>query len=505
MTAPLSTTPDPLPWDYVADYGRRPPPWRRLLVERLLRLTAERTPTAPALIAADHITTWRELDELADRAADGLARIGAHHGDIVALSAGNTPATLAMMFGMSRAGVTVLPINPMNSASEIAFQLADSGAKLLLSPETTPVEAVIDAGRPNPTQADIDENAPFWVRFTSGTTGKPRCYSVSHRAISLLAQQLAMELNYRSDDRMLVNAPLAHAAFAFAAAMVVVGGSMRVSTFDAESIWNECDEQGITQLLMVPTMLAMALDNEGSAAAVRRIALTGSELPAALRRRATQRFPAIDLTVMYGASELGMVTALHGHEVAGHGGSVGLARFGYSIRILDDDGNDLPRGEIGTIYVQGPSMGDGFIGSVPAPPNVVRNGWVTPGDMGYLDEDGFLYLADRRSDLIISGGLNVYPAEVENALLDVQGVREVAVVGLPDEKWGQRVTAVIVGDVSVDILEAHCRTVLARYKIPRRFEFVETLPKSPTGKLLRRSVRDNVSPQVQTTTGETHD
>jgi len=168
MTPSLSITPDPLPWDYVADYGRRPPPWRRLLVERLLRLTAERAPTAPALIAADHITTWRELDELADRAADGLVRIGANPGDIVALLAGNTAATLAMMFGMSRAGVTVLPINPMNSASEIAFQLTDAGAKLLLSPERPP-------SRPSSTPADRTRRRPTSTRV-------PRSGCASHRA-----------------------------------------------------------------------------------------------------------------------------------------------------------------------------------------------------------------------------------------------------------------------------------------------------------------------------------
>ena len=189
-----------------------------------------------------------------------------------------------------------------------------------------------------------------------------------------------------------------------------------------------------------------------------------------------------------------MITALHGRERGGRTGSVGLPRFGYSLTILDDDGNPLPPGEIGTVYVQGPSMSDGFIGSVPAPANAVRDGWVTPGDMGSVDEDGFLYLADRRSDLIISGGMNVYPAEVENALLEVDGVREAVVIGVPDDTWGQRVTAVIVGDAGADVLDAHCRATLAGYKIPRRYEFVDHIPRSPAGKPLRRTVREQLAP-----------
>jgi len=138
-------------------------------------------------------------------------------------------------------------------------------------------------------------------------------------------------------------------------------------------------------------------------------------------------------------------------------------------------------------------MSDGFIGSIPAPVDAVRDGWVTPGDMGSVDDD-FLYLADRRSDLIISGGLNVYPAEVENTLLEVSGVREAVVVGVPDKVWGQRVTAVVIGDVDAGTLDGHCRAALAGYKIPRRYAFVDNIPRSPAGKPLRRVVRERLAP-----------
>lgn len=209
-------------------------------------------------------------------------------------------------------------------------------------------------------------------------------------------------------------------------------------SFDVATIWQERDAHGITQLCMVPTMLAMGSADSG--ASVRRMCISTSTLPPALVAKIQARFPNVEMTVLYGASELGMITALHGHESIGRTGSVGLPRFGYSLKILDD--------------------------AVPAPANAVRDGWVTPGDMGSLDEDGFLYLADRRSDLIISGGMNVYSAEVENTLVEVDGVQETVVIGVDDEVWGKRVTAVIVGEVREKELDAHCRERLAGYKIP---------------------------------------
>ncbi|TGD83915.1 long-chain fatty acid--CoA ligase [Mycolicibacterium sp. CH28] len=478
------------PWDYVEDFGDRPPPWRRLLVERILRQTAQRSPNSQAIISGDRVTTWAELDVMANRAANGLARLNARPGDVVALSAANSAETLAMMFGMARAGLIALPINTMNRADEIDHQLHETGAIMMLSAEGLTAEEVIANGEPEPPRVDVDELSPFWIRFTSGTTGRPRGYAVSHRAVSLMIQQMAIELRYDADDTLLVNAPLAHAAFAFAGAIVATGATMVLAPFDAEHLWQDCQYHGVTQLFMVPTMLAMALQGAGAGATVRQISLAGSALTPSLRQRAVQRFPHIDFTELYGASELGMLTVLHSRDAAERVGSVGLPRFGYDVRILDDDGHDVPPGVVGTVFVQGPSLSDGPVGSVSAPANVVRDGWVTSGDMGRVDNDGFLYLADRRSDLIVSGGLNVYPAEVENVLQQVDDVGEVVVVGFDDEVWGQRVTAVLTGHAPDAVLDAHCRQMLAGYKIPRSYVRVDELPKTASGKLKRGTVRE---------------
>lgn len=473
------------------------PPWRGLLVERLLRQTAQRSPNAVAMVEADQTTSYRELDMMADRAASGLARLGLRQGDVVALSAGNSPETLAVMFGASRAGLIVLPINRMNTDDEIQYQMREADAVILLSPESghgPSAEELIASGEPDtPPRIDVDETSPFWVRFTSGTTGRPKGYAMSHRAVTLMAHYAHAEFHYRSDDTLLVNAPLAHAAFAFATAIVATGGAMALSDFDPERIWLDCDRYGATQLFLVPTMLAMSLSSEGSASTVRQITVAGSALLPSLKERAAKRLPHVQFAEMYGASEVGMFTALHSHEAAGRVGSVGLPRFGYSLRVLDDNGRQLPAGEVGTIYVQGPSMSDGPIGGTVESEHRVRDGWVTPGDMGWLDDDGFLYLADRRSDLIVSGGLNVYPAEVENVLQQVDEVGEVVVVGIADDVWGQRVTAVLTGGVPEHVLDEHCRKLLSGYKIPRQYIRVEELPKTPTGKVKRAAVRDLVA------------
>ncbi|MGW1403450.1 class I adenylate-forming enzyme family protein [Streptomyces sp. NPDC002405] len=482
----------PASWDYVPEYGNRPPPWRRLLVERILRLTARRRPADIAVICGDRSLTWREFDQMADQAADGLLRSGLQPGSVVALSATNLPETFAMMFGIARAGMVVLPLNPMSSAREIEFQISEAKVDLTISAAGPTVLDIIGRGeRGVEPGADVEETSPYWVRFTSGTTGLPRMFPNSQRNISLQALHMAVDLRYRSDDVFLVNAPLAHAAFNFALAAVQVGAKVVLhEKFDPKTIWQDCDEQGVTQMFMVPTMLAAALPGPGDAKSLRAVFFSGSSLPPTLKAAAVKRFPHVDFTELYGASELGMLALLRGDEGAGREGSAGLPHFGAQVRILDDDGNELPTGEIGTIYLQGLIMTSGFNGSVPAPDNAARNGWITAGDMGRVDEDGYLYLADRRSDLIVTGGMNVYPAEVENVLLEVPGVREVAVVGVPDDYWGQRVTAVVVGDASRDALDAHCRKLLAGYKIPRSYRFLDELPTSPTGKVLRRVLRE---------------
>lgn len=486
-----------VPWDYTDQTGMTRPPWRRLLIEQSLRRAAARRPNGEAIRFGGQTTTWSELDAMADRAANGLLAFVGKPGDVVALKAANEPQTLAMMYGIARAGMAIMPINPMSTEAEIGFQMGQANVAALLSPDGLSVPEVIARGHDGVPDVYVEEDSPFWYRFTGGTTGSPKCFRNSQRSMFLLLHEMALALRYRSDDRVLINAPLAHAAFAFAAVSVIAGATMVIKPqFSPQTLWLECDDDDVTQLFLVPSMAMMARQSPGEGSSIRQIVLAASPLPRAIKEELMSRFPQADIAEMFGSSEIGMITMLRGWEHDRHAGSIGLAGFGNEVRILDDSGNELPPGEIGTIYVHGPGMSDGFTGSVQAAEGTVRDGWVTAGDMAHRDSDGYLFLADRRSDLIITGGLNVYPAEVENVLLQHGGLTDVVVVGVPDEQWGQLVVALVVGDADHDSLDAHCRKLLAGYKIPRRYITAASVPKSPAGKILRRVVRDQINEET---------
>ena len=301
----------------------------------------------------------------------------------------------------------------------------------------------------------------------------------------------ALEVGYTPNDIVLVNAPVAHAAFHFAASHVAVGATMILhAAFNPTTVWEDVDRNQISHMFMVPTMFAMALDSPGSGASLKALVSTASTLSPAVKERLAARFPGAGLFEMYGATELGLCTLLRPEEHESHSQSVGRGAFGYRLRILDPVGGACAPGAIGEIFVQGPSMCHSYVGSVPPRAGSVQDGWLSVGDLGSLDADGYLTIAERRDDLVISGGLNVYPAEVEDVLIRIEGVREVAVIGVPDDTWGQRVVAVVAGDALASDIDSRARAALAGYKVPRRIEYVDELPKGPTGKVLRRVLRE---------------
>jgi acyl-CoA synthetase (AMP-forming)/AMP-acid ligase II len=261
--------------------------------------------------------------------------------------------------------------------------------------------------------------------------------------------------------------------------------------FEPDSLWAGCEAHGVTSTLVVPTILAMAIAAPGEASTLRNVVSLGAPLVSSLKARFLSRFPHVGLHEMYGATELSMVSNLRPEEQRRQPRSVGKPRFGYEVAIFDDEGRELPTNEVGLIYARGRSTHVGYVGSAqpaPAPAALSEAGWVTVGDLGHLDEEGFLFISDRRSDLILSGGMNVYPSEVEDVLAGCDGVVECAVIGLSDQTWGQAVTACVVGTATDDELDAWCRGALAGYKLPRRYVHVEELPKSAVGKVLRREL-----------------
>ncbi|MBO0727873.1 MAG: acyl--CoA ligase [Acidimicrobiaceae bacterium] len=476
-------------WDW-GDGSDTPPRCRRLLPAEALTTTARRAPNEIGARCRGRNTTWAELDSLANRVGNALLARGLRPGDVVGVRTGNETETMALIYGLARSGLVQLPLNPRYTESEVDHQVRAAGAAAVVGPGGIDLADLLTEGADSVPDVDVQEDDPCRIRFSAGTTGTPKMFYFKHRSLYLLQQYIALELRYQDHDVLLTNAPLAHAAFDMTAAAVLVGAQVVLQpTFVAETVWKECDQFGITQLFAVPTMLALALESPGDGASIRGIAVSAAAFPDTLKQRVVERFPNADVTEMYGASELGFVTALRGEDWRDHRGSVGQPRFGYRVRILGRQGEDLSSGQIGDIYCHGPAMSEGYMGDIKGTPPP-RDGWVSAGDMGWLDPAGYLYIADRRTDLIVSGGHNIYPAEVENVLLQVPGVREAAVVGVSDGIWGARVVAVVSGDAAAEALEAHAERVLASFKRPREYRVVADLPKSSTGKILRREVRD---------------
>lgn len=470
------------------------PRYRQLRTDRFLEVAASVFPDKPAVIFGDASLTYAELDARTNRVANGLLALGAVPGDVIGVIAGNDLDVFPLLYGIARAGMAELPMNPRYTATEIGFQIEEAGATLTVAPGRTELRDVLDRGHDGPPDVVVGEDDFFQVRFTSGTTGRPKAIATTQRAIGYMHQVTARELEYSSSDVALVTAPVAHAAFHLAAATVAVGGTIVVeSAFNPETIWAVCDRYGVTHTFMAPTMVAMALDKPGSGQSLRGLFVTASTFPAAVKKRFRARFPQVKIYESYGATELGFATLLRPDAPSEKDATVGLPAFGYELKILDPEGTRAAPGEIGEIYVRGPSMSFGYVGSIEMKPNQARDGWVSAGDLGSVDADGYLTVADRRDDLIVSGGLNVYPAEVEDVLLRTPGVVEVAVVGVPHEVWGHVVVAGISGDATDADLEAACRSELAGYKVPRHFLRLDELPKNPSGKILRRVVRDEAA------------
>jgi acyl-CoA synthetase (AMP-forming)/AMP-acid ligase II len=470
---------------------------RSLRADNLLRIGARSHPTKEAVRFEGRSLDYAELDTLVNRAASGLIALGAKLGDVVAVMADNSPEVLALMYGLVRAGLSTLPLNPRLAKPEIEFQLKDANAMFAVGPDGLSLDEVLSKGSDDDVQIEFDENLFYHVRFTGGTTGTPKCIAATHRAIALLQERIARELNYHRDDICLMVAPIAHVAFHLAAATLVAGGTISLHrTFDARTLWEQCDSEGLTTALLVPTMLAMALESPGTAHSLKKIFVTSSTLPPAVKVRLRERFPRLDVYESYGASDLGFVTLAVPGDPPEKFGSVGRAAFGAEVRVLDESGRECSTGEIGGIYSRSAIHSFGYLGSIPMKPNQAFGDWVSVGDLGYRDADGYFYIVDRREDLIVSGGYNVYPSEVEDVLLSHEGVEEAAVVGISDPKWGKAVVAAVKGTATAEQLNAHCRAHLADYKAPKHYEFLTELPKSPVMKIMRRQIREQIEAKL---------
>jgi O-succinylbenzoic acid--CoA ligase len=486
-------------------------------------------PEHPALIAGDTRWTFAELDRRADALARGLLALGARPGDRVALLLRNSPEFVALVHAAPRAGVALVPLNTRLAAPELAWQLGDSGARLLLHDGHTAAQAEAAAADtlpianittlPKADVADytlrgaIDLLEEFTLIYTSGTTGQPKGALLTYGNYWWSALGSALNLGTHADDRWLALLPLFHVGGLSILVRAAIYGVTAVvhQSFDPAAANRAIDEQGVTIVSVVSMMLQRMLEERGARpypAALRCVLLGGGPAPRPLLEACAAR--GVPVVQTYGLTETAsQVATLAPADALCKLGSAGKPLLPTELRI-ERDGAPAGAGEVGEIVVRGPTVMRGYAGRPAATAEVLRDGWLRTGDLGYLDGDGYLYVVSRRHDLIISGGENIYPAEVEAILLAHPAVEEAAIVGLPDSKWGQIPAAAVrlrQGQVASETeLIAFCRERLAGYKVPKIVRFVGAMPRNATGKLLRDALQQALlqNPVAQAESNSSH-
>jgi long-chain acyl-CoA synthetase len=472
---------------------------------------ARTEPDRTALVFHDGAISFAELDAATNRIAHRLADASVGQGDRVAVACTNRPELFAAWNAAARVGALVVPVSYRFTPPEVGYLLEDSGARALvhdldrLPDIDIPIWHVheLDEGPTDPPSKDFVGTPVMWMTYTSGTTGKPKgIVRPTPQPMRETPPQPYMQFwGFGRDDVHLLTGPAYHTAPGAYAQMHLVEGASVVlmPRFDAAECLRLIDRWRVTNSHMVPANFSRILDlppdvREGyDLSSVRKIIHGAAFCPEVVKREIMEVFPPDTVWEYYGASE-GMGSVISPAKWLEHPGSVGRPFPGLEVRILDDDGAELPPGEVGTVYI---SSVPGYEFEYHNAPDKTREAWreqrFTVGDLGWVDDEGYLYLADRRTDLILRGGVNVYPAEVEAALVEHREVVDAAVFGLPDKRLGQRVHAVVEltdgADADEGALLGFLAERLADFKRPETIELVDTLPREPTGKIRKTDLR----------------
>jgi acyl-CoA synthetase (AMP-forming)/AMP-acid ligase II len=476
-----------------------------------------------------HWTFAQWADQVARQAAALQAR-GVATGDRVALLAPNDDALITLLTACWWLGAVACPLNTRWSVPELRFAVADCGARLLVAgapfaaqaselADVTSVATCTDIAAEGQRLTPIEDtrtggDALAAILYTGGTTGRSKGVMLTHANLWAASMARGAELNNSPDSVSLLVAPLFHVAgMGRLVGQSIVGGTcVTLPQFRAETVLSAIEQHGISDIVVVPTMLQALLDAPGFNAArvqsLARIAFGAAPMPPDLLARALVAWPKAEFFQAYGLTETAGAVCINpptNHRPAAGADaatlsrlrSVGRAGLGAEIRVVDERGHELPRGEVGEIVVRGPMVSSGYWQLPEATASAWRHGWFHTGDGGRMDAQGYLFIADRLKDMIITGGENVYSAEVEAALRSHAAVADAAVIGVPDAHWGEAVHAVVVlrpasdADPATlgDALKAWCRTQLAGYKCPRSISFTDALPLSAAGKVLKTVLR----------------
>jgi len=501
-----------------------------------LDLQAEQRPDAEFAICSGQRITYGEARDQANRISRALIGGGAKSGDRVAILQRNSIETVLLFHGAFKAGILPTPINHRLLPSDWLRTCQDAQVKLLVCdaefvPEVDKIRSqlksvrsfIMTEGHPLPGWADfqdwvsahppqppnvrVGEEKDALLMYTSGTTGLPKGAVLTHRAVTANIAQLGEVATFRPADRFLLVLPLCHAAGIVAMLQPISGGACLViqRSFDPDAVVSALDEADVTVTMMVPTMIRKCLDDvanvvDRSFAKLRLVIYGASPIPAETVRQMMDVF-GCDLAQRYGTTETLSLTWLSpaDHRLALAGKpellrSAGQALPGTQIRIVDGNGVFLPNGKNGEIVVRGLQLMRRYWETATAKDDDLSNGWMHTGDVGFMDSDGYIYICDRKKDVIISGGENIYPREIEAVLAGHPNVDDAAVIGIPDLKWGERVKAIVTlrngASCSAGQLIEYCRGQLAGFKVPDSVEFVRCLPRNPAGKVLKGELRE---------------
>ena len=500
------------------------------IANHLIRAGREQRDQPAIAVGSDALWSYGELAIRAARIAGALrTRFGLSPGDRVALLLHNCPEYVELLYGAWHAGLVAVPINAKLHPSEVAYILENSGARICFaSPDLANgiaavniegLQEIIETGSPQYSRLfhaepssilTRDAHDPAWLFYTSGTTGKPKGANLSHRNLQTMCDCYFADVDPVAPwSATLHAAPMSHGSGLYGLAYVMKAGCHVMPDppgFHPEQIYQLIERWPGISFFAAPTMIKRLLDFESDTDTtnLKAIVYGGGPMYVEDTLAALDRFGP-KLTQLYGQGESPMtITALNArvHADRDHPrwmerlASVGVAQSAVEVRVAGDNDGAAACGEVGEILVRGASVMLGYWNNPEATAETLRGGWLHTGDCGTLDEDGFLTLKDRVKDLIISGGSNIYPREVEEVLMRHPAVSEVAVVGHPDREWGEVVVAFVVVAAGMSLesaaLDEFCRSNMTGYKRPRHYVFVESLPKNNTGKVLKRALRESI-------------
>lgn len=477
-------------------------------------------PDAVAFRFEGESITWAQLQDRVARAANALAERGVGMGDRVALLMTNRPEFVDVMLAANALGAIAVPLNFRLAPGEVAYVLEDSGAALVVA--DAPLAPLARAANADPLlvvgedydsavasasdtlpHVEIDENDVAVIMYTSGTTGRPKGAMLTH--LNLLMQAITIIRTskvFDTDEVVLINVPLFHiAGVGNLAAPLLLGTKtviMPTIPFTAESTLDIVEAEGVTGLFLVPAqwqVMCAHPDATRRTQSLRSISWGAAPATQTLLERMAEVFPHCDVISVFGQTEMSPITtSLPSEDAIRKMGSVGKPIPTVAVRIVDEDMQDVAPGEVGEIVYRGPSTMAGYWNKPKETEDAFRGGWFHSGDLVREDEDGFIYVVDRKKDMIISGGENIYCAEVENVVASHPAVEEVAVIGVKHEKWGETPVAVIVpadsgAPPTLEDIHDHTRDRLASYKKPTGVIVIDELPRNAAGKVLKHELR----------------